>query len=195
MYVCARKSACPPPGMVVATALNITHRVTKAIWQDQDNKRAERRLAEVGGHDPGVPMCGLKPRRRADLPRSSLVACRGTENKIMHSGWLHKQAVSGTVLRNWKRRCVAVATNICKQARARGPERTQTGSRPRPYRYIVVRRDRIEYHRGVPQKQPTPRVGEGPPPCITRTPDGPPPVVPPSAPLPLISPGAPPEST
>ena len=54
-----------------------------------DNDRADQRLAEIGGHDP--------------------------DNPILHAGWLSKRAISGTVLRTWKKR------------------------------YVVIRKDRIEY--------------------------------------------------
>ena len=42
------------------------------------NARADRRLSELGGHDP--------------------------ENPILHSGWLTKQAVTARMNKNWKRR-------------------------------------------------------------------------------------------
>jgi hypothetical protein len=66
-----------------------------------DEQRARARSSSIGGHDP--------------------------TNKIIHSGWLCKRAVSGTILRTWKQR------------------------------YIIIRKDRIEYHRVVPHRKDVPR--------------------------------------
>ena len=86
-------------------AITLTVLATRAIFRSMDDSRAEKRLAEVGGHDP--------------------------QNKVLYQGWLYKRAISGTVLRTWKKR------------------------------YIIIRKDRIEYHRSrfglKPQSSDIPR--------------------------------------
>jgi hypothetical protein len=75
-------------------AITIARRTVRHLIRSHDDERADQRLAEVGGHDPS--------------------------NKVLYEGWLYKRAISGTILRNWKKR------------------------------YIIIRKDRVEYHRGIP---------------------------------------------